>query len=56
MKEPIGDIGGFAKEERGAGFIRRLLPRSLFGRSLLILVTPVVLIQIVTTFFFIDRI
>lgn len=55
MSEPIGDIGGFEKEERRTGILRRLMPRSLFGRSLLILVTPVVLIQIVTTLFFIDR-
>ena len=55
MSEPVGDIGGFEREERKTGFLRRLMPRSLFGRSLLILVTPVVLIQIVTTLFFIDR-
>ncbi len=35
--------------------IKRFLPRTLFGRSLLILVTPVVLIQVVTTFVFLDR-
>jgi two-component system osmolarity sensor histidine kinase EnvZ len=33
-------------------FIKRLLPRSLFGRSLVILVTPVVLLQIVATYVF----
>ncbi len=32
--------------------IKRFLPRSLFGRSLLILVTPVVLLQIVATYVF----
>ena len=32
--------------------IKRILPRSLFGRSLLILVTPVVLLQIVATYVF----
>ncbi len=35
--------------------IKRLLPRSLFGRSLLILVTPVILIQIISTHVFFDR-
>ncbi len=36
-------------------WIKRLLPSSLFGRSLLILVTPLLLVQIVTTFIFFDR-
>ncbi|MBI3517479.1 MAG: two-component sensor histidine kinase, partial [Proteobacteria bacterium] len=31
---------------------KRFLPRSLLGRSLLILVTPVVLLQIVATYVF----
>ncbi len=35
--------------------MKRLLPRSLFGRALLILVTPVVLIQLIATFVFFDR-
>lgn len=39
-----------------AGFsIKKFLPRTLFGRSLLILITPVVLIQIITSFVFFDR-
>ncbi|MGB0719088.1 MAG: ATP-binding protein [Bdellovibrionales bacterium] len=37
------------------GVIKRFLPNTLFGRSLLILVTPVLLIQFVTTFMFFDR-
>lgn len=36
-------------------FIKGLLPRTLFGRSLLILVTPIFLIQIITTYIFFDR-
>lgn len=36
-------------------FLKRLLPASLFGRSLLILVMPLLLVQIVTTFTFFDR-
>jgi len=35
--------------------IRKLLPRTLFGRSLLIIVTPVVLAQLVATWIFYDR-
>ena len=35
--------------------IKRYLPRSLFGRSLLILVTPVVLLQIVSTYVFYEQ-
>jgi len=35
--------------------IKRFLPRTLFGRSLVILITPVLLIQIITCFIFFDR-
>lgn len=35
--------------------LKKVLPRTLFGRSLLILVIPVLLIQIITTFVFFDR-
>jgi two-component system osmolarity sensor histidine kinase EnvZ len=35
--------------------IKRFLPKSLFGRSLLILVTPVVLLQIVSTYVFYEQ-
>jgi two-component system osmolarity sensor histidine kinase EnvZ len=35
--------------------IKRFLPKSLFGRSLLILVTPVVLLQIVATYVFYEQ-
>ena len=35
--------------------IKKFLPRTLFARSLLILVTPVLLIQVITTFIFFDR-
>jgi len=36
-------------------FIKKFLPRSLFARSLLILVIPVLLIQVITTFMFFER-
>ncbi len=35
--------------------VKSFLPRTLFGRSLMILVTPILLIQIITTFVFFDR-
>lgn len=37
------------------GFFRRSLPRGLFGRSLLIIVMPVVLVQAVVTYLLFDR-
>ncbi len=42
------------KRER-TGFLKRFLPRTLFGRSLLIIVTPVILAQAVATWIFYDR-
>jgi two-component system osmolarity sensor histidine kinase EnvZ len=38
-----------------AGWLKRILPRTLFGRSLLIIITPVLLLQVVTTYLFFDR-
>ncbi|MDB5366832.1 MAG: putative sensor histidine kinase [Rhodospirillales bacterium] len=38
-----------------SGWLKRILPRTLFGRSLLIIVTPVMLLQMVTTYLFFDR-
>ena len=35
--------------------LKRLLPRTLFGRSLLIIVTPLVLVQVVTAYIFYER-
>jgi len=42
---------------RGAsgGWIKRLLPRTLFGRSILILITPLILVQAVAAWVFYDR-
>lgn len=55
MTATSGD-GVRAYRPRG-GFlgIKRFLPRTLFGRSLLIIVTPVVLAQAVATWIFYDR-
>lgn len=36
-------------------YVKNILPHTLFGRSLLILVIPVLLIQLITTFVFFDR-
>ena len=36
-------------------FIKRLLPRTLFGRSLLIIVSPLILLQVISTHIFYDR-
>lgn len=57
MSDAMKDEGGFEKVERRVGrhAIKSFLPRSLLGRSLLILITPVLLIQIVTTLMFFDR-
>jgi two-component system osmolarity sensor histidine kinase EnvZ len=37
------------------GPIKRFLPRTLFGRSLLIIITPVLLMQAIATFYFYDK-
>ncbi|WP_299624994.1 ATP-binding protein [Pelagibius sp.] len=38
-----------------AGPLRRLLPRSLLGRAVLIIVTPLILLQVISTWIFYDR-
>lgn len=35
--------------------VKRILPRTLFGRSLLIVITPIVLLQLIATYVFYDR-
>ncbi len=35
--------------------IKRFLPKSLFGRSLMIILTPLILLQVVSTWIFFDR-
>lgn len=44
-----------AENIKKRGIIKRFLPQTLFLRSLLILIIPVFLIQIITTFIFFDR-
>jgi two-component system osmolarity sensor histidine kinase EnvZ len=41
------------KDERG--FLKRALPRTLFGRSILIIVTPLILLQVIATWIFYER-
>jgi two-component system osmolarity sensor histidine kinase EnvZ len=53
---PDPGAGLYTPPRRGfTGAVKRLLPRTLFGRSLLIIVTPVVLLQVVATWIFYDR-
>ena len=40
------------EERTNTSLIKRMLPRSLFGRSLLIIVTPLILMQVVLAFIF----
>ncbi|MEO0392287.1 MAG: ATP-binding protein [Pseudomonadota bacterium] len=40
---------------RSRGVIKKILPKTLFGRSLMIIVTPVVLVQLIATIVFYDR-
>lgn len=40
---------------RPGQMIKRILPKSLFGRSLMIIITPLVLLQVVSTWVFFDR-
>ncbi|MFC5309410.1 ATP-binding protein [Azospirillum picis] len=44
-----------AERRRRTPLVKRFLPRTLFGRSLLIIVTPVILAQAVATWIFYDR-
>lgn len=37
------------------GLLRRLLPRSLLGRSVLIIITPLILMQVISSWVFYDR-
>ena len=51
--------GGIAEAQlavRDPRWHKRILPRSLFGRSLLIIVTPLVLVQVIATWIFYDRV
>jgi two-component system, OmpR family, osmolarity sensor histidine kinase EnvZ len=49
----VGDVPVVARQQRN--WIKRALPRSLFGRSLLIIVTPLILLQVISTWIFYER-
>src|SRR5437667_8300482 len=40
---------------RPSGWIKRILPHTMFGRSLLIVVVPLILLQAIATWVFYDR-
>ena len=53
------DLAGLAEAQRAVRdprWHKRVLPRSLFGRSLLIIVTPLILVQVIATWIFYDRV
>src|SRR5215468_1795817 len=52
-----GPTNGPAKERalQPLGWIKRLLPRTMFGRSLLIVIMPLVLLQAIAAWIFYDR-
>jgi two-component system, OmpR family, osmolarity sensor histidine kinase EnvZ len=62
---PLGLAGELPEETEGEtvgerdirprGLIKRLLPRTMFGRSLLIVVIPLILLQAIATWIFYDR-
>jgi two-component system, OmpR family, osmolarity sensor histidine kinase EnvZ len=48
---PVAD----AFEIRQRGWVKRLLPQTMFGRSLLLIVMPLVLVQLIAAWIFYDR-
>ena len=36
-------------------YLKKILPKTLFGRTLIIVITPVVFVQMITTYIFVDR-
>jgi two-component system, OmpR family, osmolarity sensor histidine kinase EnvZ len=55
--EPVADFDSTSEERnlRPRGWVKRLLPRTMFGRSLLIVVMPLVLLQAIAAWIFYDR-
>jgi two-component system osmolarity sensor histidine kinase EnvZ len=49
-EEPRGEV-----EISPRGWVKRVLPRTMFGRSLLIIVVPLVVLQAIATWIFYDR-
>jgi two-component system, OmpR family, osmolarity sensor histidine kinase EnvZ len=58
VAEPAADLENppsSEREIRPRGWVKRLLPRTMFGRSLLIVVMPLVLLQAIAAWIFYDR-
>jgi len=47
--------GAVAEAHERPSLIKRMLPKTLLGRSLLIIITPLVLVQVIATWVFYDR-
>ena len=48
-------LGKLYLSQRAKHRIKNILPQTLFGRALLIIVTPLILMQAISTFVFFDR-
>jgi two-component system osmolarity sensor histidine kinase EnvZ len=56
FSSPIdGEPPPAALDRQPTGWVKRLLPRTLFGRSLLIVVMPLILVQAIATWVFYER-
>jgi two-component system, OmpR family, osmolarity sensor histidine kinase EnvZ len=53
--EPASVEPGDRLEIRREAWVKRVLPRSMFGRSLLIVVVPLILVQLIAAWVFYDR-
>src|SRR5947207_7152210 len=54
-RELIAAPDAEAFEIRQRGWVKRLLPQTTFGRSLLLIVMPLVLVQMIAAWIFYDR-
>ena len=54
-RELIAGPAADAFEIRQRGWVKRLLPQTMFGRSLLLIVMPLVLVQMIAAWIFYDR-
>jgi two-component system, OmpR family, osmolarity sensor histidine kinase EnvZ len=58
LGEPTADLVNASSDQRDVrprGWIKRLLPRTMFGRSLLIVIMPLILLQAIAAWIFYDR-
>ena len=53
--EPSVDSAPDSFEIRQRSWLKRLLPQTTFGRSLLLIVIPLVLVQMIAAWIFFDR-